>query len=176
AHAWRVLGSIELVQSALGGMLRDLRADLESRTADRPIQGQLDSPRSDGRPPEATDEEPVAPPAMSTSVNDQPLRPSELTKDGSDAERAAEPEIRTGVKSDFNLYLRLLREARGYWPHIAAMLLINLLATPLALLTPLPLLIAVDTVVGSHPLPSFLDAILPAAATASDGRVLVLAA
>jgi ATP-binding cassette subfamily B protein len=42
----------------------------------------------------------------------------------------------------------------------------------LALLTPLPLKIVVDSVFGSHPLPGFLDAILPSAATDS-GTVLL---
>jgi len=35
------------------------------------------------------------------------------------------------------------------------MLLLSLLAPPLALLTPLPLKIAVDNVLGGHPLPHF---------------------
>ena len=54
------------------------------------------------------------------------------------------------------LYRRLLRQARPYWAHIAGILLLGLLSTPLALLTPLPLKIAVDSVLGSQPLPDFL--------------------
>jgi ATP-binding cassette, subfamily B, bacterial len=77
--------------------------------------------------------------------------------------------------TDFTLYRRLLRQARPYWPHIMGVLLIGLLASPLALLTPLPLKIAVDSVVGSHPLPSFLDGLLPAVATRSDFALLLLA-
>ena len=45
-------------------------------------------------------------------------------------------------------YQRLLRQARPYWLHIAGILLLDLLSTPLALLTPLPLKIAVDSVLG----------------------------
>src|SRR5262249_50719542 len=69
-----------------------------------------------------------------------------------------------------------LRQARPYWSHIGGIFLISLLSSPLALLTPLPLKIAVDSVVGSHPLPGFLAALLPAAVIRSDFAVLVLAA
>jgi ATP-binding cassette subfamily B protein len=54
-------------------------------------------------------------------------------------------------------------------------LLLSLLSTPLALLTPLPLKIAVDSAIGSHPLPGFLDALLPGAVTHSSAAILVLA-
>jgi ATP-binding cassette, subfamily B, bacterial len=78
--------------------------------------------------------------------------------------------------TDFNLYARLLRQAQPYWPHIGALLLLNFLSTPVALLTPLPLKIAVDNVVGSHPIPGFLGAILPQVAARSPTAVLVFAA
>jgi ATP-binding cassette subfamily B protein len=76
---------------------------------------------------------------------------------------------------DLALFWRLLRQARPYWPHIGILLLVSLLSSPLALLTPLPLKIAVDSAIGSRPLPGFLDALLPDAATRSEGTVLVLA-
>src|SRR5947199_3975700 len=78
--------------------------------------------------------------------------------------------------TDLTLYRRLWRQARPYRPHIGGLFLLGLLSTPLALLTPLPLKIAVDSVIGSHPLPPFLDALLPAVATASKTAVLVLVA
>ncbi len=78
--------------------------------------------------------------------------------------------------SDLTLYRRLLRQARPYWFHTAGIFLISLLATPLALLTPLPLKIVVDNVIGSYPLPSFLDALLPAAIAQSGVALLILAA
>jgi ATP-binding cassette subfamily B protein len=53
-------------------------------------------------------------------------------------------------------------------------LLLNLLSTPLALLTPLPLKIAVDSVLGSQPVPGFLEVLFPAAVTRSDSAVLAL--
>ena len=61
----------------------------------------------------------------------------------------------------FALYRRLLAEARPYWPHILGYLLLSLLATPLALLAPLPLKIAVDSVIGSRPPPRFVTVVSP---------------
>jgi ATP-binding cassette subfamily B protein len=78
--------------------------------------------------------------------------------------------------TDVALYQRLLRQARPYWPSIGGIFLLSLLSSPLALLTPLPLKIAVDSVIGSHSLPAFLDTLLPAAITGSDGAVLLIAA
>jgi ATP-binding cassette subfamily B protein len=78
--------------------------------------------------------------------------------------------------TDVTLYRRLLRQTRPYWRHIGGIFLLALLSSPLALLTPLPLKIAVDSVVGSHPLPGFLGALLPSAVTRSDIAVLALAA
>jgi ATP-binding cassette subfamily B protein len=77
---------------------------------------------------------------------------------------------------DLALFRRLLRMARPYWLHIGILLLVSLLSSPLALLTPLPLKIAVDSAIGTRPLPGFLDALLPDAATSSAGAVLVVAA
>src|SRR5438093_704277 len=80
----------------------------------------------------------------------------------------------TGNYTDLTLYRRLWRQSRPYRLHIGGLFLLGLLSTPLALLTPLPLKIAVDSVIGSHPLPRFLDALLPAAATYSKTAGLVL--
>lgn len=46
----------------------------------------------------------------------------------------------------------MLGEARAYWPYVVAVLCLNLLATPLRLLLPLPLKVAVDNVIGGEPL------------------------
>ena len=43
------------------------------------------------------------------------------------------------------LYRRLLAQARPYWPHVLAYLLLSLLATPITLLAPVPLKVAVPT-------------------------------
>src|ERR1041385_1239413 len=63
---------------------------------------------------------------------------------------------------DFVLCRRLLQQARPCWPHIAGFFVLSLLASPLALLKPLPLKIAVDCALGSHPLPRPLRQFLAA--------------
>jgi ATP-binding cassette, subfamily B, bacterial len=75
-----------------------------------------------------------------------------------------------------SIYGRLATYARPYWPHILLVLALQLLATPLALLGPVPIKIAVDTVLGSRPLPGWLQAVLPAGVAASAASLLVLAA
>ena len=80
----------------------------------------------------------------------------------------------TGL-SNPGLYRRLVKEARPYWWHFLAILLLSLLSAPLALLAPLPLKIAVDNVLDNHPLPRVLETLLPAAATHSPGALLGLA-
>ena len=77
--------------------------------------------------------------------------------------------------SEFALYRRLLRQARPYWLHLAVLFGIGLLASPIALLNPVPLKIVVDSVLGSRPLPPWLAAALPAAATRSPATLLAVA-
>ena len=74
------------------------------------------------------------------------------------------------------LYRRLLTYARPYWPHILLVFVLQLLSTPLALLGPLPLKIAVDTVLGSRPLPGWLQTVIPEGLTGSAVAMLSLAA
>src|SRR5881396_86065 len=75
--------------------------------------------------------------------------------------------------SDLALYRRLLRQARPYWLHLAGLFGIGLLASPLALLDPVPLKIVFDSVLGSHPLPAYVRAVLPSAVLGSAGALLV---
>jgi ATP-binding cassette subfamily B protein len=63
---------------------------------------------------------------------------------------------------DLKLLQRLYRQAWPYRGHVLAYGVVQLLAAPLALLVPLPLKIAVDTVLGDKPPPAFLGW-LPAA-------------
>jgi ATP-binding cassette, subfamily B, bacterial len=65
------------------------------------------------------------------------------------------------VADNVRLYRRLVLEARPYWPHILLLTFANMLATPIALLTPVPLKIAVDSIAGSAPLPALYRALLP---------------
>jgi ATP-binding cassette, subfamily B, bacterial len=76
--------------------------------------------------------------------------------------------------NDLTLYRRLLRQARPYALLISGSFLLSLLATPLALLTPLPIKIVLDSALGSQPLPPFLGFLLPA--PPSDTAVLIFAA
>ena len=77
--------------------------------------------------------------------------------------------------SDLHLYGRLLRQARPYWRHIVGIFLLSLLSSPLGLLAPLPLKIAVDSAIGEHPLPRLVEPLLPAGATHSRTAALALA-
>jgi ATP-binding cassette subfamily B protein len=77
--------------------------------------------------------------------------------------------------SPFRIYLRALREARGYWPHLSLVLLLGLAGTPLALLGPLPFKIIIDSVLGQEPLPAFLADLLPESLTAGSETMLALA-
>src|SRR5881628_516012 len=77
--------------------------------------------------------------------------------------------------SDLALYRRLLRQARPYWLHLAVLLCIGLLASPVALLNPVPLKIVVDSVLGTRSLPQALQALLPAAIAGSRGALLAAA-
>jgi ATP-binding cassette subfamily B protein len=77
--------------------------------------------------------------------------------------------------SDIGLYQRLLLLARPYWLHIVGFFLLSLLSTPLALLSPLPLKIAIDSAIGDHPLPGFLHLLLPALMADSKTAILVFA-
>jgi hypothetical protein len=54
------------------------------------------------------------------------------------------------------IYRRLLRFVRPYSLHIAGVMTLNLLATPIALLGPLPLKIVVDSAIGGRPLPGWM--------------------
>jgi ATP-binding cassette, subfamily B, bacterial len=78
--------------------------------------------------------------------------------------------------SDLALLRRMLREMRPFRLQVAGLFLLSLLATPLALLTPVPLAVTVDVVLGSDRLPSFLGALTPAAIENSDTALLVAAA
>ena len=81
-----------------------------------------------------------------------------------------------GESSDIALYRRLILEARQFWPHIAGLFALGLLSAPLTLLSPLPLKIVVDSVLGSHNLPGWLAFFLPVDAKSSDVSAVVLVA
>ena len=82
----------------------------------------------------------------------------------------------TPKSSDRILFRRLFFQSRPFWPHIVGIFLLGLLSTPLVLLNPVPLKIAVDSVVGSEPMPGLLGALLPDSATSSTMRLLAVVA
>jgi ATP-binding cassette subfamily B protein len=71
-------------------------------------------------------------------------------------------------QSDLTLYRRLLLQARPFWPHVATLFALGLLGTPLTLLGPLPLKLAVDCVLGPHELPGWFAWLLPAQTMRTD--------
>jgi ATP-binding cassette subfamily B protein len=79
-----------------------------------------------------------------------------------------------GTKSS-NLYARIIRQAGPYWLHLVGLFLLSTLASPISLLVPLPLKIAVDSAIANHPVPPFLAALLPASAVSSSTAILLLA-
>src|SRR5436309_9988583 len=79
------------------------------------------------------------------------------------------------MMGDVVLFRRLLSQARPYWPHVAALFLLSLLSSPLSLLAPLPLKIAVDSVIGSHPLPHVIAPLVPEAIAHSPAVLLAIA-
>jgi ATP-binding cassette, subfamily B, bacterial len=60
-----------------------------------------------------------------------------------------------------SVVLRSFRESRGYWPHLLAIAVLNLISMLLALASPLPMKIAVDSALEQQPLPHFLSTWLP---------------
>src|SRR5438093_326806 len=74
-----------------------------------------------------------------------------------------------------SLCWRLLQQARPYWLHLTGIFLLSLLSSPFALLAPVPLKIAVDSILGQEPLPRFLQGWLPASLTESEAGLLTLA-
>ena len=60
-----------------------------------------------------------------------------------------------------SVILRSFSEARRYWPHLLVIAVLNLISMLLALAYPLPMKIAVDSVLEQQQLPQFLSGLLP---------------
>ncbi len=78
------------------------------------------------------------------------------------------------LQSDMAICRRLAHELRPYWPHLTATLVVSLLSIPFVLLSPLPLKIAVDSVVGMKPVPAVLSWALPQSILTSRDNLLIL--
>src|SRR5262245_2109808 len=70
---------------------------------------------------------------------------------------------------------RAIRQARPYWLHLAGVLILSLAAAPLTLLLPLPLKIAVDSVIGSQPAPELITWAFPVGGPTSAGLLAIAA-
>src|SRR5438445_614727 len=68
---------------------------------------------------------------------------------------------RAEAKRERGVLRRLLGELRPYTLSVVGVFFVLLSATPLTLLTPVPLKIIVDSVLGTQPLPSYLKAVFP---------------
>jgi len=70
----------------------------------------------------------------------------------------------------------VVRQTKGHRLSLSAIFALEILSTPLALLMPIAVKIAVDNVVGSQPVPRAIAALLPARVLHSRGRLLIAAA
>src|SRR2546425_6037572 len=78
--------------------------------------------------------------------------------------------------SELALYRRIAGALRPYWLPLCGVMALNLLSTPLTLLTPVPLKLIVDSYLGTQPLPAWLTRLLPASFTNPPTGVLWLGA
>ncbi len=78
--------------------------------------------------------------------------------------------------ADRVLLRRVMTQARSQWHYILAVFLVDLLATPLALLQPVPLKIAVDSILGEQPMPRPLQAVLNGANASEFAALAVVTA
>ncbi|MGE0193657.1 MAG: ABC transporter ATP-binding protein [Planctomycetota bacterium] len=81
----------------------------------------------------------------------------------------------TRTYGDAALYRRLLVDARPYWGGVALLVVVSLLAAPLALLFPVPVKIVVDHVLGDRPLPDVLARVIPDTLQRDADSLLVVA-
>jgi ATP-binding cassette, subfamily B, bacterial len=69
---------------------------------------------------------------------------------------------------------RLLDLARPSYPHLVGIFLLGVLSVPISILMPVPLKIAVDSVIGHTPLPAVLEHFVPRTAAGSDTANLIV--
>jgi ATP-binding cassette subfamily B protein len=77
---------------------------------------------------------------------------------------------------DIELLVRVLLLTRLYWLLILGFFLVSMLATPLTLLSPIPLKIVADVLVGKEALPSLFSPLVPDELESSETRLIALAA
>lgn len=80
--------------------------------------------------------------------------------------------MKSRARTDTQLLIRLLREIRRYLPSLGGVLLLELLGTPLSLLAPVPMKLAVDSILHQRPLPPFWSRWLPSGSADPQGLLL----
>src|SRR5258708_25554156 len=78
------------------------------------------------------------------------------------------------LPTEKTLFARIMLQARPYWLHLLGVSLLSILAMPISLLVPLPLKIAVDSAIGSHPLLPFFAALMPEGPARSSTAIMAL--
>src|SRR2546422_11632132 len=96
-------------------------------------------------------------------------RTQDLTQEISPRSRTRE------IRRKHGMLRRFFVELRPYSMSIIVLLIISLSAIPITLITPLPIKLIVDNVLGSSSLPGYLAILLPASSLASKDSVLWLA-
>ena len=74
--------------------------------------------------------------------------------------------------TDWQICRKLLQLARPFWLHIGGMFVLSLLATPLSLLSPLPLKIGVDSLLSGRPAPGWFTSMFFLGNAPSTARLL----
>src|SRR5438270_4238835 len=70
---------------------------------------------------------------------------------------------------------RIIAQVRGHWKSLGTIFFLEMLSTPLSLLGPLGIKIAIDNVLGAKPLPRLLQIILPLSVQHAPNRLLIAA-
>ena len=71
---------------------------------------------------------------------------------------------------------RMIGQLKPYWPHIAGIFLLSLLAIPTTLLKPLAIKMVIDSAFGNEPMPSFIRLFLPDGYHFTFTNIIVIAA
>ena len=75
--------------------------------------------------------------------------------------------------ADSSLFRRILKQAQPYRFRIGGFFMLSLLATPLALLAPVPMKIVVDNVINQGPFPNWLEPLVPTSVQTTPAALLV---
>src|SRR5438105_62127 len=85
------------------------------------------------------------------------------------------PKLAHDPQRDRSMFLkRLLELARPSYPHLVGIFLLGAISVPISMLMPLPLKIAVDSVIGNQPLPPILNGLVPASVASSSTANLIV--